>query len=244
MAVLLNWLNSNSGALTALSTIALTIFTLIYVALTSRLVRENVEMREAMTRPDVSLTVAPHEGHIHFLMLAIENLGGGPALRVKFDVHWQFERERRDLREIGPFKNGLSYLPPRQRVETFLESVIGNLDELKRHPLAITATYRDVIGNEYKREFVINFGEFEGIEHIDQPPLFQAANELQMMRKKIDQLTSNGRLQVAAYSLDDLGRKRGTDNCWYQLTQHPPEKRQKVIEFIAQMADAPDDGSG
>lgn len=244
MAGLLDWFNANSGALTALSTIALTMFTLVYVALTHRLVHENAEMRKAMIRPDVSLMVAPHDAYIHILMLTIENLGGGPALRIKFDIDWQFERKRRNLREIGPFRNGLSRLAPRQRIETFLETAIGNLEDLKRHPLSIKATYFDMSGEEYRREFIVDFAEFEGIEQIGQPPLFEAADELKKIREKIERLTASGRLQVAAYSLDDLGRARGADNVWHRFTQLSREDRQKVIEFMGELKDARSNSEG
>jgi hypothetical protein len=51
------------------------------------------------------------------------------------------------LTEVGPFKTGLTYLAPRQRLETFLANAIGNeFEELLKMPLDIEAEYVDETG--------------------------------------------------------------------------------------------------
>jgi hypothetical protein len=51
----MNWLNSNSAAITAIATVLLTFITGYYAFITLGLLRENKEIRTAMNQPDLAI---------------------------------------------------------------------------------------------------------------------------------------------------------------------------------------------
>src|SRR5690242_11750012 len=104
----ISWLNSNSGAITAVASVVLTGVTAYYAFLTWRLVQENRELREEHSRPQVAITTSLHEAHINIVHLVIENIGHGPAYEVRFETNRDFKMSRqRSLREVGIFKSGI-----------------------------------------------------------------------------------------------------------------------------------------
>ncbi len=240
---MLNWLNTNSGAVNAIGGFVLTAVTAVYVFLTARLVRESAATRAALERPDVSVTVAPHEAWINFLMLTIANQGGGPAFDVRFSIEWGYEARRRDLREVGLFKTGLSRLASGQRIEMFLDDMPGKFEELKKHPLVICASYKDAAGRELQGEFKIDFASFENLPRIGELPLYQLADEVQSLRKLLDRLSSGGRLKVSAYSLEDEAKNQRSDRLWLAMARLTPDQHEQVAHFIKNLSPPSDEGA-
>ena len=148
------WLVFFSGVV-ALSTV-------FYAILTWRLVNETRKMREAQTEPMVTITYHSREGKIGDIDLRIKNVGGGPALDIKFEVEPDFEfRKGIMLSDLGLFKNGLNCLEPGGERRFFLVRLAGR-PELGP-PLQIKATYRGPIGDEKTDHFTIDFSEMEGL---------------------------------------------------------------------------------
>ncbi len=148
------WLVLFSGVV-ALSTVA-------YAILTWHLVNETRRMREAQTEPMVTLTYHSREGEIGDIDLRIKNVGGGPALDIKFEVEPDFEfRKGSMLSDLGPFKNGLNCLEPSGE-RRFLLARLAGRPELGP-PIEIRATYRGTIGDEKTDSFTIDFSEMEGL---------------------------------------------------------------------------------
>jgi hypothetical protein len=168
----MNWLNNNGVALSALATILLTILTGIYVLLTRRLVRQNREILKAAVTPLLSVRPILDDNFFNIFNLRIENVGGGPAVDVRLlFTHSPLIEPLRHLEKNGSFTNGIAILNSHEKREFFLASAIGAFDQLREHPIQIAANYKDLEGNELKRSFIIDFGEFEGITRVGTPPL-------------------------------------------------------------------------
>ena len=58
----MDWLNSNSGAITAIATAVLAIITVIYVFMTYRILR-------ATNQPEIMVYLRPHEVDVNFVVL-------------------------------------------------------------------------------------------------------------------------------------------------------------------------------
>ena len=116
MEPIINFLNENSGAITALATVILVAITWWYVRLTKM-------MLKASNIPVVSLFL--HAGKSD-ITLCVQNIGIGFARDIKFTGDLSFKPINplieRDvtLEELEPFKSRIDYLAPGQRIETFL----------------------------------------------------------------------------------------------------------------------------
>ena len=234
MMNVLQWLNDYSGVVNALLTFVLIVVTAIYVYLTGRLVRENAALRESATRPVLSITTSLHEAHIHVVNLVIENVGGGGAHHIRLRTSSPFTvggRER--LNDIGFFRKGISYLGPHQRQELFLANTIGSFDELKQRPLQIEAEYSDELGKTYRKTFVIDFGELEGISHLGTPPLFTVAESIKKLQEDFARLLNGMRkLPVLAYSPEDIEREQTAHKLWHKFTRLNSVDRDEIERLM------------
>lgn len=234
MINVIEWLNNYSGAVNALLTLVLIVVTAVYVYLTGRLVRENIALREDATRPLLAVTTSLHEAYIHIINLLIENVGGGAAHDIRLRTSKPFTLDRHErLDEIGPFKKGITYLGPHQRLEFFLANAIGNLDELKKQLLQIEAEYSDNVGKTYRKTFVIDFGELEGISRVSTPPLFKVAESIERLEKNFANLL-NGmiKLPILAYSLEDTKREQMVNELWHKFWRLKPVDRDEIEKLI------------
>ena len=179
----MDWLNSNSGAITGLSTAVLVIVTVVYVVLTWCILR-------ATQKPKIVIYLCPDEAHINHAMLCIENIGTGPARDVRFKADpCSIPNLDLPLEEVGVFKKGIAYFEPGGKRHYFLVSVIGKLDELKQTPFKITVTYKGFMTLKRKHVFFLDFGELENVTH-GGSPLIEISKAIQGVKKVLDCLAS------------------------------------------------------
>lgn len=104
---LVDWLNDNSAAVQAVTTVVLVIVTGYYAALTRRMVRE----AERSQRPYVYFELFGEGGN--YLELGVSNYGTRAAHNLRFEVHRSItDVDGADLTAETPLKRGLTYLPP------------------------------------------------------------------------------------------------------------------------------------
>ena len=106
---IINWLNANDGAIIGIATVVLVGLTGYYAYLTRRLLKVS-------DTPEIAITLRPHEGYIHCVMLCIENIGTGAARDIQFQTDFSFKPDgERSLGEVGFLKNGIDYLGPKEK---------------------------------------------------------------------------------------------------------------------------------
>jgi hypothetical protein len=232
----MNWLNSNSGAIGALSAVVLTVITAIYVYLTGRLAKESQAMRLAMLRPELAVYLSPDEGAPLFMLLRIENIGSGPAYQLRFSTDRPFQTEDEvDLRELGIFRKGLSFLAPKQRIEHFLVSTIGKFNQLAKDPLKISVEYSDVLGEHHKQDFVLDFGEFAYISRLGTPPLYEIASAIKKIQSDINHVaTGFSKPHVLTESFSAHQQSLKAYSLWRRLERLTPEQLEEVQKSITE----------
>ena len=180
----IDWLNEYNGAIIGLATVLLVVITGIYVYLTWRLLKAN-------NTPEIAISLRPHEAHIPCVMLCIENIGTGAARKVQFQTDLSFKPDGDSaLEELGFLRDGIDYLGPGQKIEHFLVSVLGKLEDLKKVPLEISVTYTDSVRRTYQRDFRLDFGEYEGYSRIGGSPLFEIAEATKDIKTDLHYLTT------------------------------------------------------
>ncbi|HEY0554727.1 MAG TPA: hypothetical protein VGG20_10705 [Thermoanaerobaculia bacterium] len=231
----MHWLEVNSGAVAALSSVLLTVITIVYVYLTGRLVKESQEMRAAILQPELAIYLHPLEGSPNFIILRIENVGAGPARKIQLKTDRPFETAHtKDLREVGIFRKGISYLAPRQRIDHFLVSVIGKLEELVKRPLLISASYNDAAGKAHTQEFVLDFGEMENLAWIGKPPLQEIAGSIKQIQGDFGRVaTGFNKLHVLTQPLANYNRSIEAQTLAWRLESLSQEQITEIEALVA-----------
>ena len=180
----MDWLNSNSGAITAIATAVLVFITAVYVYFTYRILR-------ATNQPEITVYLRPHAAAVNILMLWIENVGTGVARNVRFkgDLSLGFDIIPQ-FKDIGLLKDGIDVLGPGQKIEHCLGSILENPEALKRTPFEITVTYSDSSANrKEKKIFHLNSREHIGVGTIGGAPLYEIAKTAKEIQKDLHKLT-------------------------------------------------------
>lgn len=181
---IIDWLNTYNGVIIGVATVVLVGITGIYVYLTWRLLKAN-------NTPEIAISLCPHEAYLPCIMLCIENIGTGAARNIQFQTDLSFKPDGdRALEELGLLRDGIDYLGPGQKIEHFLVSVLGKLEDLKKTPFEISVTYTDSVKRTYQRAFHLDFGEYEGYSRIGKSPLFEIAEATKDIKTDLHYLTT------------------------------------------------------
>ena len=127
--------------------------TAIFLAIiTWRYVRLTNEILKATNKPEVIIFLYDNIGGIN---LCVQNIGTGYASDIKFTGDLSFKPtipSDRPLKEIEPFKSGISYLGPEYKINVYMCD--GNkIKELPKHSFEIIVTYKDSTNIAYRKNF-------------------------------------------------------------------------------------------
>jgi hypothetical protein len=157
MENILNLINNNSNAISALSSLAMLIATVTYVIINSKM---HKEMKLARTRdeaPDLALKLQRIISG--FYDLKITNYTSNPLYNLKF---LKFpESALTGLRNEDSFellKSGISYMAPSQEYSTFFinfPAVVQKYGKAKLPCLEFEYSFNDINNNYYKKKIVI-----------------------------------------------------------------------------------------
>lgn len=185
----IEFLNDNSGAITALATIVIAIATIILARITSRYAKTTDEILKAGNKPEILIFLFPDETFPYCINLCIQNIGTGFARDVKFTGDFSFTPMLppgwKPLAENSILKNGIDYLPPGKNVKIFLfmthtmqqESMISGRPPISEEYLDITVTHKDI---ESPENFILQFNQWEGYGASENHPIADIADTLRV----------------------------------------------------------------
>ncbi|HSB96590.1 MAG TPA: hypothetical protein VLC91_09085 [Spongiibacteraceae bacterium] len=205
----LNFLNTNSGALTVLFTAVVTIATAVYAALTWVLVKETRMMREVQTEPKLQVTVNSFDFAIHIVRLHIRNVGLGPALNVSFKPRvlsggQSAERLLIEFTDVNFFSVGLKHFGPGQERVSAYTQLTEDHDGKMTAVLAIDVTYCSATGKTYSDSLVVDMSELRGGYQLGKPHVYAIAQSLESIQKDIHHLSTGfHRIKADIYTSED-----------------------------------------
>ena len=184
MEPIINFLNENSGAITALATVILAAITWRYVQLTKM-------MLKASNIPVVRLFLYAREINV---TLCVQNIGIGFARDIKFTGDLSFQPitplSKRDvtLGELEPFKSRIDYLAPGQKIETAL-FLRDDMARVPNHKFDITVTYRDLANTKNQKTFTFEIGNWRNTDQFGSPHTDDIAKALEAIAGKLEDIT-------------------------------------------------------
>jgi hypothetical protein len=209
MTALLQFLNTNSGALTVVFTAVVTIATAVYAALTWVLVTETRMMRQVQTEPKLQVTVASFDFAIHIVRLNIRNIGLGPALNVTFRPKVisggaPAERLLADFTQVNFLNVGLVHFGPGQEKASSYTQLTEEHDGKMASVLGIDVTYSSTTGKTYSETLVVDMSELKGGYQLGKPNAYAIAQSLEEIQKDIHHITTGfHRIKANVYTSQD-----------------------------------------
>lgn len=184
-----NFLNTNSGAFSAILTAALIIITGWYVRLTKRMVEETKSIRQKQSAPDIAVFYRNRSDSVNVINLIIKNFGYGAAYDIKFTVNPDFiYRTGAKISEINLFKNGLYYLPPGEERSIFLTILFNKAMTDQCKNLDIHVVYTDEDEKSYQADYKVDLTELFGLILDQNPPIVKIADNLEKIKDEIHKL--------------------------------------------------------
>jgi len=174
--------------------------TVVYAALTWKLVAETRKMREAQTEPKVSVFVELNDQLFAGVDLVIRNVGQGPA----YNIHFAFQgdpaafADDRPLDQLPLIKNGLSYLAPNQTFRFMLGVLVGQqFERAMRSPWRFDVTYSGEAGRSRRDSYTVDFSQFAQLRVGGRSPLHKIERHLEVLQRDVHHLaTGSSKLRV------------------------------------------------
>lgn len=214
MTDLLDTLNKNSGALSAVFSGVVTVATVIYAWLTAKLVQETRQMRQVQTEPRIQVTYRVSEHWINLLDVSVRNIGLGPAHDIQFKVRGETDLPGtkelvEKLMKLACFQRGLAYLGPSEEYFSFWVSLVEGDQTKVESRVVVEAAYRSATGVLYQHDCVIDLSELKGSSRLGEPPLLKIAKHIEAMAKDIHNVTAgNQRAKVDVHTKADRDEER------------------------------------
>ena len=177
---IVDFLNQNNGAITAIATVVLTVITFWYVWLTRKILKSN-------NQPEVLVYLFPSEGYSYQINLNIQNIGTGFASDIRFLYDSSLISNASFLNnpfeELKLFKSGIDYLGPGKKIDLGLFST-HSMGDLKNQTLNISVSYKDAMNESYKETFILDFSKWVDF-YQDENPIMSAADSLKRIATEI-----------------------------------------------------------
>ena len=181
---LISWLNTNSGAITAIATLILVGITGWYVYLTR-------QMLKVANTPVIRMFL---HNHGHSISLCVENIGTGFARNIQFTgdlsfkpTSWNDNNSDKPLKELEPFKSGIPYLGAGHKQERIISSY-GAFGDSPKHAFDIIVTYNDLGSAKETKTFSFEVGNWDNTDQFGSPHTDEVATAVEGVSRNLDRL--------------------------------------------------------
>lgn len=189
MQYIWTFLNENTGAVQAISTVVLVAITFWYAWRTHRLVKVTEQSEKERNRPRIQVYMKQREDWLNFLELVVENFGESSAYNIQFELPYENlvvqDLNQRKLSDFNFIQKGIKHFAAKQRLKIFLMSLIGtSFDELGKKNVVVRVTYHNAVGESYTDDFHLDFNAL--IENqVGKPVVYDIKDKLDSMAKSL-----------------------------------------------------------
>ena len=223
------WLNTNSGAITAIATVILTVTTMVYAWLTGVLAIENRRLRKAGTEPEVIAYLFPDARYVNILHLVVANVGRGTAKNVSLE----FEADVDDFvshgieHQPGVRRPLVAFLPQDERLFHFFGNALDMFNPDPPKDFVVHIRYEDMQGRPRSGTYKASVAQLGGFRRIGEPPEYTTAEALKAIKSEIAQWGSGSRrLKVEVITTTEQ-EKINRDRYEQSLARREARKRDK-----------------
>lgn len=185
---LLNLINANQGAITALATVAIAVVAFLSWRTTRALVRENRLLRKAGMEPLVVAYLKIDSRYKEIVKFALANVGQGAARNIRF----RFSANAEDFasHEVRfsdtAERTAIGILPQGDKIEVSLGVGHKLFEKPRLQPFDVIVEYNDMSGKEVSRTYQLDISQFDGWITIGQPAEHEIAEALKKIERNIE----------------------------------------------------------
>ena len=164
---IIEWLNGNHGAVTAIATFIIAISAIVSVWISKQLATENRLLRKASTEPEVAAFLRADSRVKRARNLVLANVGQGPAKNVMFNIlASRADFERHQVSSVLPTNSAIkaaSFLPQGESIESFfgMSHILSQQPQLQ--PFEVVVTYEDLRGTPREVTYRLDVDETKWI---------------------------------------------------------------------------------
>lgn len=188
---MIDFINHNAGILQMVFSLIVAFSTAAYAYLTSKIMKDNREMRRAQTDAKIMIGLDYSPEHFGFYYLIVKNEGMGPANDVTFRVEG-LETGQHEIVEavdnLAFIKKGLPYLSAGQSIRTLLCGTSEDAEEKFATYLTMHVSYQTSSGDTKNDIYSLDFGIFRGLLQLGTPSLLSISESLKSITKDIHAL--------------------------------------------------------
>ena len=149
-----DWLNENSGVVTATATTVIALLAIVTALLTKALANENRLLRKAETEPEVVVYFTTDQERWPAISFVLANIGRGPAMKVEFTLEFDSE-DFRDHEVSFAFTKytgykGINVLPQGENIQSDFGHGFRLLKDPPLQPFDVLLNYQDLKGKTYE----------------------------------------------------------------------------------------------
>jgi hypothetical protein len=183
---MLDFLNTNSGALSVIFSAVVTLATVVYAILTWRLVEETSRMRKVQTEPRVSISTVSRKESASWVDIKFENIGLGPAYNVNFEIVEDTNDAAEEwLSHRGFFRDGINYLAPGDKIQFFLTTLSEDHSQKMETSFTLKAEFEGATGVRYEHRYLIDLSEYRNRTQLGEPSLYRLSKSVEKMQKDV-----------------------------------------------------------
>lgn len=197
---MIEWLNSNNGAITAIATVVLAFITFWYALVTQQLLKVG-------STPQVVAYIVPNRTEISVLEFVLANLGKGPAYNVTVEILVGREELLAKKGTILEPRVPILVIPQDEKIVTTFGSYFDLLEEPRLRPVTIRVSYQNSRGKKFSEITHIDISQYDGLAGQIETPLKIISSSI----KKIEQTMSGwnmSRLKVETITSAENQKQR------------------------------------
>lgn len=204
----MQFLNENSGAVTAIATIVLVAITAWYAITTKGLLLETRASRLSAGEPRVVAYLRIHEVHSMIVQLCVANLSGAAAMQVTGTITKLTEwPDRFDLQDSKILRD-LSFLRPNEVIKLDLGVGTDLLREKEAAQFSIEISYKGLDGRTFRFVEVLHVESVTGHGTWCVMGMDDVARRLDEISKTLAGFGRNNRLKVDSFNAEDRDKER------------------------------------
>lgn len=183
MLILLDFLNQNSGAIQAATTVILVAITAYYTWQTRRTVQIMQQSERNRNRPHIFILFEPRSDRYNLVDLVIINKGLGLAKDISFSISKDLMliHEGEMLSKVPAIRDGLKSLAPDQIIRIPLVALANDSGKMTGAAVAIDVKYDAENHEQYQEQFTLDFNTVLMEHTLGKPPLYRIADSLEKM---------------------------------------------------------------
>lgn len=182
----INFLNENQGAITAIATVTIAILAWFSFRQNRILIKENRLLRKAGTEPKVVAYIKPDESGRSELEFILANIGRGPAFNVSFN--FCFDKENLAEKEISfsdePNRTAINILPQDERIITYFGYIPSLLSDPILKPFTVIVKYSNQAEEFIEEQYTLDISQYLGY-NVSRSLKYRATKALEIIAENI-----------------------------------------------------------